>query len=110
MTPLDQDESATRIVRGSRIVMFLDAVARRVAADARTSRTQSLVHHVAAAIRTQPPRSRRGVLVVMAIVALGGHLLMASTLPVPSRPVAPLTAVAGLGAILATAEAIARSR
>lgn len=111
MTSQRSDDSlAGRIVGASRIIRLADAMVARAVADARSSRTLALLRNAAAAFRAQPPRSRRAALVVAAMVASSGYLLIAPMLPARSQPVPALAAVAGLAAILAGAATIARNR
>jgi hypothetical protein len=102
----DAVRRAGRIVARSVMVTTADLVVRRSAASLRSSRALTLAGRCQREFQSLPSGERTRCALIALSTALAGHIVLASLLPVPARPMLALTTVALIGAIVVV---IARS-
>jgi len=105
----DYDEAVAAIAE-SRIGRWADVCARFVVDSVESSRVIAIVRDRVCRFEALDAANRRTSAIVSSAAAIAAHLVMAPLLPPVVRPIPALTAVALLGAILAAAAAIARTR
>lgn len=103
-------DDAIDVLSTSRAVTVANVLAQKIAASVRGARSLAQARRVVAAATALAPRERRICAALIVAAALIGHTIMASMLPLPSRPTVWLTAGSLLASSLAAVAAIARSR
>jgi hypothetical protein len=114
MSAVDRDDPtfdrAAAVIGQSWIARWIEACVRMTTTSVEGSRSLEIARARLRAFDALPPSDRWTYAAVVMAVALAGHVVMASMLPLRSRPTVALTAVALLGASLAAFGATARNR
>ncbi len=103
-------DRATVIIGRSRIVQLVGRCIDVATAGLAASRAIGIARARVRAFAGLPEADRRSSAMVAIGIAVAGHAIIASMLPLPTRPTVALTAIALLGASLAAVAATARTR
>ena len=104
MKTVEGDDALLRaewIIRHSQAATLCRSIVNRSTASVHTSRSRAVARRLAAQFQSLPIAERNRCVLLMAAIALAGHVVMASLLPPPARPLAAVSALLLLVAALA---------